>query len=69
MPWSETWAITVWLLWKWRNGEIFRGELIPLAMKMEMIQRSVVDTAFAWSVAMFEQIEFGPSSEEQQPTM
>lgn len=60
LSWLEIWAIRVWLLWKWRNGEVFRSKQITLEMKMEIVKRSISDMASTWNGALLVHTELGP---------
>lgn len=55
LPWSETWVITVGIVWKWMNGDIFRSERIRLGKKIDMVNRSISETMHAWNGTLMEQ--------------
>lgn len=64
LPLPKTWAITVWFLWKCRNGDALRNERLPLGMKMDIIRSTVADTYAVWNGVLLETSGFNPSSKE-----
>ena len=41
--WTVVFSVCVWNLWKWRNGLVFRGLDVPLALKIYRILHSLRD--------------------------
>lgn len=46
--WPVKMAVTAWLLWKWRNDEIFGKGIMPIQERMEAIERCVEEHRTAW---------------------
>lgn len=38
VEWAEKVALICWALWKWRNMEIFEGEVIPIGSRLQMLR-------------------------------
>lgn len=61
--WPEVMAIICWNVWKWRNGEVFRMEKLPIVVRMAHLKHSVEETAAAWGVSFY--VGSGPSRAQE----
>lgn len=46
--WPERFAITIWMLWIWRNDHVFDKGTLAFHKRLEMIRRRVEENRYVW---------------------
>ena len=47
--WKERFSVYIWLIWKWRNDEVFNGKVVSLNMKVFLADSYTRECVFAFS--------------------